>query len=50
MDGQKFELESVVVHAGSNSNFGHYYAINRVKVCENGYRWVLCNDSNVTEL
>jgi len=45
VEGVKYQLSGVIVHAGRSSNAGHYYTIAR-----SGSKWLLCNDSSVSEL
>jgi ubiquitin carboxyl-terminal hydrolase 36/42 len=46
LDGKQFELASVVIHAGSSAEYGHYYTVAKGA---NG-QWLILNDSDVTVL
>ena len=44
--GKGFELASVVIHAGSSAEYGHYYTVARSA----NRQWLILNDSDVTVL
>ena len=48
MDGQNFNLYSIVIHAGRSANFGHYYTVSKEANTEGP--WRIFNDASVTEL
>jgi ubiquitin carboxyl-terminal hydrolase 36/42 len=47
VDDQLYDLYGVVIHVGSSTNSGHYYAY-----CKNfnNSQWFECNDSHISEV
>ena len=46
----KYECYAVIVHVGSRTDNGHYYAFVRDQSTHDPYAWFCCNDSHVTRV
>ncbi|KAM0667116.1 hypothetical protein ACQRIU_004971 [Beauveria bassiana] len=46
----RYECYAVIVHAGSRTDNGHYFAYVRDQSTHDPYAWLCCNDSRVTRV
>ncbi|KAK5994975.1 Deubiquitinating enzyme 8-like protein [Cladobotryum mycophilum] len=46
----RYECYAVIVHAGSRTDNGHYFAYVRDSASHDPYAWFCCNDSKVTKV